>query len=340
MQLKVKKVAQSLVVLASIGLTAWLSSAQQARGPVVTADALINAAGNGADWLTYGHDYAETHFSPLAEINAKNVKRLSLVWSAETQAPVGTVEATPLMHNGVLYGILPWNVMYAVDARTGKKNGAGIRRAARAHSSAVLRAGQPRLKLLTGFRERLRSRHIDAVASAVSHEQSSDSHAVTHIAVERRQQVHQRISAISQRAGSIGRVIVACIGDLSARGSGCAVENPAASLLACHTAYNLDQRAVRKLARTVFSDDLYADGRVLCQFRGPRGKTVLTENERHEVGIAIGAEAAAGAVRHVLAHEIQQVVDGGLAEALPEGISGEPPSFFPSIRFGTVATRA
>jgi glucose dehydrogenase len=88
---------------------------------VVTLDALINAAGNGAEWLTYGHDYSETHFSPLAEINAKNVKRLSLKWSAETQAPQGTVEATPLMHNGVLYGILPWNVMYALDARTGKE---------------------------------------------------------------------------------------------------------------------------------------------------------------------------------------------------------------------------
>ena len=122
MQLKVKKVTQLFVILASVGLMAFLAAAQQqARGPVVTRDALINAAGNGAEWLTYGHDYAETHFSPLAEINAKTVKRLSLVWSAETQAPQGTVEATPLMHNGVLYGILPWNVMFAVDARTGKE---------------------------------------------------------------------------------------------------------------------------------------------------------------------------------------------------------------------------
>ena len=128
MQFKLKKVTQSFVVVASVGLMAFLASAQQARGPVVTADALINAAGNGAEWLTYGHDYAETHFSPLAEINTKNVKRMSLVWSAETQAPAGTVEATPLMHNGVLYGILPWNVMFAVDARTGKRNGAGIRK--------------------------------------------------------------------------------------------------------------------------------------------------------------------------------------------------------------------
>jgi quinohemoprotein ethanol dehydrogenase len=120
-QFNLKKVTQSFAVVASVGIMAWLASAQQVRGPVVTLDALINAAGNGTEWLTYGHDYAETHFSPLAEINGKNVKRLSLKWSAETQAPQGTVEATPLMHNGVLYGILPWNVMYALDARTGKE---------------------------------------------------------------------------------------------------------------------------------------------------------------------------------------------------------------------------
>ena len=133
MQLNMKKIMQPFVVLASIGVMAWLASAQQVRGPVVTDDALINAAGNGTEWLSYGHDYAETHFSPLAEINAKNVKRLSLVWSAETQAPAGTVEATPLMHNGVLYGTLPWNVMYAVDARTGKEKWRWDPEVARAH---------------------------------------------------------------------------------------------------------------------------------------------------------------------------------------------------------------
>ena len=98
---------------------AWVVVAQQ-PAPLVTANALVNAAGNGGEWLTYGHDYAETHFSPLSQINTKNVKRLSLAWSFATEALQGTVEATPLMHNGVLYGILPWDVMFATDARTGQ----------------------------------------------------------------------------------------------------------------------------------------------------------------------------------------------------------------------------
>jgi quinohemoprotein ethanol dehydrogenase len=109
-----------LVLSGSAALIAFLASAQQKTTPVVTPAHLLNAAGNGEEWLTYGHDYSETHFSPLTQITTRNVKRLKLAWSAVSDAPQGTVEATPLMHDGVLYGILPWDVMFAVDARTGK----------------------------------------------------------------------------------------------------------------------------------------------------------------------------------------------------------------------------
>jgi quinohemoprotein ethanol dehydrogenase len=108
-----------VAIAASAGLLAWFANAQQ-PAPRVTADALLNAAGNGTEWLSYGHDYSETHFSPLNQVNTKNVKRLSLAWNSVTDAPQGTVEATPLMHNGILYGILPWDVMFATDARTGQ----------------------------------------------------------------------------------------------------------------------------------------------------------------------------------------------------------------------------
>ncbi|MBZ5575998.1 MAG: PQQ-dependent dehydrogenase, methanol/ethanol family [Acidobacteriia bacterium] len=119
MQRKLKIVTPWFTAAAAAGLMVSLASAQPPAA-AVTPQVLINAAGNGDEWLTYGHDYAETHFSPLNQINNKNVKRLSLAWSVPTEAPQGTVEATPLMHNGVLYGILPWDVMFAVDARTGQ----------------------------------------------------------------------------------------------------------------------------------------------------------------------------------------------------------------------------
>ena len=95
--------------------SAFLLMAQQ---PATVTSAMLTKAPAG-EWLTYGRDYAETHFSPLDQINTKNVARLSLAWSYVTDAPQGTVEATPLVHNGVMYGILPWDVMFALDARTG-----------------------------------------------------------------------------------------------------------------------------------------------------------------------------------------------------------------------------
>jgi quinohemoprotein ethanol dehydrogenase len=84
-------------------------------------NSLKNAAKNGDEWQTYGRDYAETHFSPLKQIDTTNVKRLGLAWSWETESPAGArIESTPLFSNGVLYGTLGWNVLVAVDARTGK----------------------------------------------------------------------------------------------------------------------------------------------------------------------------------------------------------------------------
>src|SRR6476619_3157561 len=60
--------------------------------------ALKNAAKDGEEWLTYGRDYAETHYSPLKQIDASNVKRLGLAWSMETDSPANSrVEGTPLM---------------------------------------------------------------------------------------------------------------------------------------------------------------------------------------------------------------------------------------------------
>src|SRR5580700_8506498 len=102
-----------------LALSLVTASGQQPK--LVDDNALKNAAKNGDEWLTYGHDYAETHYSPLNQINAGNVSRLGLAWSWETEAREGgSLEATPLVSNGTIYGSLTWNVLFAVDARTGK----------------------------------------------------------------------------------------------------------------------------------------------------------------------------------------------------------------------------
>ena len=72
------------------------------------------------EWLSYGRDQAETHFSPLKQIDATNVSRLSLAFTSDTESPAGNLEATPIVANGVVYTSLAWGVLYAADARTGK----------------------------------------------------------------------------------------------------------------------------------------------------------------------------------------------------------------------------
>src|SRR5580704_18159634 len=116
----------SLIRLALVGaalcLSTYIGIAQTSSSKRVDNSALRNSAKNGDEWVTYGRDYGETHFSPLKQIDTSSVKRLGLAWSWETESPAGArIESTPLISNGVLYATLGWNVMVAVDARTGKQ---------------------------------------------------------------------------------------------------------------------------------------------------------------------------------------------------------------------------
>src|SRR6187402_1712195 len=72
-----------------------LALAQQGA---VDANALKRAA--PGEWLSYGRDYAETHHSPLKQIDASNVSRLGLAWSYAPEGPAGNIEATPIIANG------------------------------------------------------------------------------------------------------------------------------------------------------------------------------------------------------------------------------------------------
>lgn len=75
-------------------------------------------------WPTYNGDYSGKRFSSLDLINDHNVKSLSLAWvyriNVGSDNPGGSIKATPVMLNGVLYFTLPDHV-WAVDARTGRE---------------------------------------------------------------------------------------------------------------------------------------------------------------------------------------------------------------------------
>jgi alcohol dehydrogenase (cytochrome c) len=84
----------------------------------VDSQRLLAAATDHDNWLMYGRDYASHSFSPLNQINTRNVKSLVPVWSFQTGTPDGLV-ATPLFVDGVIFLSTSWNHLFAIDARTG-----------------------------------------------------------------------------------------------------------------------------------------------------------------------------------------------------------------------------
>src|SRR5712692_1322692 len=70
------------------------------------------------DWTAYGGAPENNHYSALAQINRSNVKRLAVAWSFDTQEE-GGLQSSPIIVEGVLYGITPTQRIFALDAATG-----------------------------------------------------------------------------------------------------------------------------------------------------------------------------------------------------------------------------
>ncbi len=105
-----------MVFALAVGLGSSALHGQQASPKVTDATLLKPADG---DWVGYGRDYAETHHSPLKQIDQSNVSKLAEAWSIEVGSD-GKIETTPLVFNGVLYGTSTWSQVYAIDLRTKK----------------------------------------------------------------------------------------------------------------------------------------------------------------------------------------------------------------------------
>jgi quinoprotein glucose dehydrogenase len=76
-------------------------------------------SGQHRDWPVYGGDAENTHFSRLHQINRKNVRRLQVAWTFDTQE-LGGLQTSPLIVGNVLYGLTPSQRVFALDAATGK----------------------------------------------------------------------------------------------------------------------------------------------------------------------------------------------------------------------------
>ena len=78
-----------------------------------------NPAQEQHDWPAYGGTAENNHYSSLAQINRTNVKQLALAWSFDSQEE-GGLQSTPIVVEGVLYGITPTQKIFALDAATGR----------------------------------------------------------------------------------------------------------------------------------------------------------------------------------------------------------------------------
>ena len=118
--------ATALSLILVVGL--WWPGLAQAQG--VTTSDLEAAAGNNSEWLMYGRDYLGQRFVELDQITPDNVERLDPVWVFAAGGANRGLEATPLLHDGVIYLSADESRVFAIDARTGARSGAMTPRSA------------------------------------------------------------------------------------------------------------------------------------------------------------------------------------------------------------------
>jgi glucose dehydrogenase len=78
-------------------------------------------AQDAAEWPTYGRDPGGTKYSPLDQINPKNVNTLVRAWSYHTGEPGGIWENTPIVVGNVMYFATRKNRVVALEPETGKE---------------------------------------------------------------------------------------------------------------------------------------------------------------------------------------------------------------------------
>ncbi len=91
------------------------------RPPLLIDDARLAAANDEpGSWLAHGRTWDEARYSPLAQIDEQSVAKLAPAWVYATGETRGH-EATPIVVDGVLFATLPWSIVVALDAASGRE---------------------------------------------------------------------------------------------------------------------------------------------------------------------------------------------------------------------------
>jgi quinohemoprotein ethanol dehydrogenase len=126
------KISASLVFAATLAGAVLASGCAPKQEATLEADAveaqvaadqgfgavIVNADATPGEWLSNGRTYSEQRHSPLTEVSTSTVADLGLAWAFDLGVSRG-IEATPIVHDGVMYVTASWNIVYALDARTG-----------------------------------------------------------------------------------------------------------------------------------------------------------------------------------------------------------------------------
>jgi alcohol dehydrogenase (cytochrome c)/quinohemoprotein ethanol dehydrogenase len=106
--------------LPSFFLAALFAFCAGAASAAESPQRIVNADSEPGNWLSYGRTYSEQHFSPLKQIDTRNISKLGLAWSYDIEEP-RPVEAMPLVVDGVMYVTMAWSKVAALDAATGRQ---------------------------------------------------------------------------------------------------------------------------------------------------------------------------------------------------------------------------
>jgi quinoprotein glucose dehydrogenase len=120
--------AGSLIACLVVALVALADTSHDVAGDLPQPRTGAPGFGAGKDWTAYGATNGGDHYSTLDQITPQNVNQLQLAWDFHTGDMRGkddpdetTYEVTPLKVNDTLYLRSPHDLVFALDAESGRE---------------------------------------------------------------------------------------------------------------------------------------------------------------------------------------------------------------------------
>ena len=92
---------KNCLVLLMLAASIIVCSASAEENNPVTTERLLEGTDNTNGWTMYGGNYGNWRYSPLEDINKKNVDELTPAWMFQTGI-VGQLSGSPIVVDGVM----------------------------------------------------------------------------------------------------------------------------------------------------------------------------------------------------------------------------------------------